>query len=156
MARPVKPGWITAKTADINDLYERSVQCPESEVDLIFQAWRELRDREPKSIREDFCGTSEVAREWVGRNEYCTVVGVDLDPAVLDWARAKMEAELSPQQLSRINLLEQDVVSVSTSSTPVDSVLAMNFSYYGLRNGLTCCGTSPLYTVRLLKMVCFC
>lgn len=133
MARPVKPGWITAKTADINDLYERSVQCPESEVDLIFQAWRELRDREPKSIREDFCGTSAVAREWVGRNEYCTVVGVDLDPAVLDWARVKMEAELSPQQLSRINLLEQDVMSVSTSSTPVDSVLAMNFSYYGFK-----------------------
>ena len=61
----VKPGWITAKTADINDLYERSVQCPESEVDLIFQAWGELWKREPVTIREDFCGTSAVAREWV-------------------------------------------------------------------------------------------
>ena len=54
MPRPIKPGWITAKTADINDLYERSVQCPESEVELIYQAWSELRDRKPTVIREDF------------------------------------------------------------------------------------------------------
>ena len=53
-SRPIKPGWITAKTADIHDLYERSVQCPESEVNLVYQAWRELRDRKPFIIREDF------------------------------------------------------------------------------------------------------
>ncbi len=131
MARPIKPGWITAKTADINDLYERSVQCPESEVDLIFQAWGDLRNREPVAIREDFCGTSAVAREWVRRNEQCTVLGVDLDSSVLEWAMCQIEAGLTPQQQSRITLVEQDVVS--TISDPVDCVLAMNFSYYGFK-----------------------
>ena len=85
MARPVKPGWITAKTADINDLYERSVQCPESEVDLLFQAWDELRGREPRTLREDFCGTAAIAREWVRRNDSCTVLGIDMDSEVLGW-----------------------------------------------------------------------
>lgn len=131
MARPIKPGWITAKTADINDLYERSVQCPESEVDLIFQAWGDIRKREPVTIREDFCGTSAVAREWVRRNEVCTALGVDLDSSVLAWATRQIEEGLTQQQQSRITLVEQDVVATVTD--PVDCVLAMNFSYYGFK-----------------------
>jgi len=132
MARPVKPGWITAKTADINDLYERSVQCPESEVNLIIQAWKELRNREPETIREDFCGTSAVAREWVQRNDTCSVIGVDLDGGVLEWARNRIDTELTEQQKSRVQLIKHDVVSVQ--SDPVDCVLAMNFSYYGFKD----------------------
>jgi len=132
MARPVKPGWITAKTADIYDLYERSVQCPESEVSLIYQAWRELRDRRPTVVREDFCGTSAVAREWVKQNDTNRVVGVDLDPSVLGWARNKMSPELTGDQISRINLIEHDVFTVEIP--PVDCTLAMNFSYYGFKN----------------------
>ncbi len=131
MARPVKPGWITAKTADINDLYERSVQCPESEVDLIIQAWDELRNRQPSNIREDFCGTSAVAREWVGRNDTNSVLGVDLDEDVLAWAQNKINNELTEDQASRILLVKQDVMHVD--SDPVDCVLAMNFSYYGFK-----------------------
>jgi len=131
MARPVKPGWITAKTADINDLYERSVQCPESEVDLLFQAWDELRGREPRTLREDFCGTAAIAREWVRRNDSCTVLGIDMDSEVLEWARRRIQLELTPQQQNRITLLKQDVVS--TRFEKVDCVLAMNFSYYGFK-----------------------
>jgi hypothetical protein len=131
MARPVKSGWVTAKTADINDLYERSVQCPESEVDLIFQAWRELRGRPPVSIREDFCGTSAVAREWVTRNDSCTAIGVDLDKKTLGWARNKINADLTEQQQERVSLIQDDVVNFSGGC--VDCVLAMNFSYYGFK-----------------------
>ena len=49
MARPVKPGWITAKTADINDLYERSVQCPESLEQLKYLLDRKLTPQESVS-----------------------------------------------------------------------------------------------------------
>ncbi len=129
--RPVKPGWITAKTADINDLYERSVQCPESEVDLLLQAWDELRNRVPTFIREDFCGTSAVAREWVCRNSSNTVLGVDLDEGVLAWAQNKINKELDEDQRSRVTLVNQDVMNVGSS--PVECVLAMNFSYYGFK-----------------------
>jgi len=131
MARPIKPGWITAKTADINDLYECSVQCPESEVDLILQAWKELRNRTPLTIREDFCGTSAVAREWVQRDDSCSVVGIDLDPETLKWATLKMEQELTEGQRARVSLIQQDVMD--TQSPQVDCVLAMNFSYYGFK-----------------------
>ncbi len=131
MARPVKEGWITAKTADINDLYERSVQCPESEVDLIYQAWDELRGRKPTHIREDFCGTSAVAREWVCRNNSNTVMGVDLDEGVLAWAQNKINKELTGEQAERILLVKQNVMSVEAE--PAECVLAMNFSYYGFK-----------------------
>ena len=131
MGRPVKPGWITAKTADTNDLYERAVQCPESEVDLVIQAWNELRTRQPSRIREDFCGTSAVAREWVSRNNTNTVLGVDLNEGVLKWAQDKIDRDLTDCQSSRIELTKQDVMCVD--SGPVDCVLAMNFSYYGFK-----------------------
>ena len=124
-----KRGWITSENADINDLYERSVQCPESEVDLVYQAWAELRGRKPHTIREDFCGTSAVAREWVKRDEQNCVWGVDLDPEVLQWARLRMDDELSPEQRLRVKLSEEDVLRVAGDK--VDSVLAMNFSYFG-------------------------
>jgi hypothetical protein len=129
--RPVKAGWITAKTADINDLYERSVQCPESEVDLILQAWKEIKGRLPRAIREDFCGTSAVAREWVRRDGLNTVLGVDLDDDVLCWAQNKINKELTQDQISRIKLVKQDVMHVDAD--PVECVLAMNFSYYGFK-----------------------
>jgi len=129
--RPTKSGWITAKTADINDLYERSVQCPESEVDLIYQAWDEIRGKKPLVIREDFCGTSAVAREWVCREDQNVVVGVDLDADVLRWAEERMQKELTPAQVDRITLLNHNVLTVQTD--PSDCILAMNFSYYGFK-----------------------
>lgn len=133
--RPIKPGWITAKTADINDLYERSVQCPESEVNLIYQAWNEIRGRKPITIREDFCGTSAVAREWVRRDGVNTVVGVDLDAKVLNWARNRAGKELTPEQMGRLDLVEHDVMTIQSDST--DCILAMNFSYYGFKDRAT-------------------
>lgn len=126
--RPTKPGWITAKTADINDLYERSVQDPEAEIDLVLQVWDEFRGRPPVIIREDFCGTSAVAREWVRRADKNIAVGVDLDKKVLEWGRRRAEEELTQEQRSRVSLIQQDILEVAAE--PADCVLAMNFSYY--------------------------
>lgn len=128
MARPRPKGWITAKTADINDLYERAVQCPESEVDLVDQAWKELRGRTCQSIREDFCGTAAVAREWVRRRDDNTVIGIDLDTDVLAWTHNCISKELTEDQARRITIINGDVME--TTCEPVDCALAMNFSYY--------------------------
>jgi SAM-dependent methyltransferase len=121
-------GHLTAKRCDRFDLYEKSVQEPEAECDLIDQIWRERRDRRCESIREDFCGSAAVCMEWVKRRRAHTALGVDLDPDVLAWARSRIPQRLTPEQASRITLLQDDVMTVSTA--PVDSVLAMNFSYY--------------------------
>ena len=121
-------GWLTAKKCDRYDLYERSVQEPEGEVDLVEQVWKEQRDRRCLSIREDFCGSACVCMEWVKRRRDHGAVGVDLDPAVLKWARDRIPQRLTREQAVRVELVQADVLTVETE--PVDSVLAMNFSYY--------------------------
>jgi len=126
-----KRGWITAENADIHDLYERSVQCPGGEIDLIHQAWRELRGRAPKTIREDFCGTCAVSREWVKKNEENVAFCVDKDRGVLGWARARCEELLLEHQKKRLLLVEGCVENSDINN--IDCVLAMNFSYYGFK-----------------------
>lgn len=125
--KKLKKGWRTAATADIHELYELSVQEPEAECDLIDQVWKEKRGRHARHIREDFCGTAVVAMEWVKRRRDNTAVGVDLDPEVLNWGRARIPERLTESQAGRLTLIEGDVLT--TRSEPVDSVLAMNFSY---------------------------
>jgi len=121
-------GWLTAKKCDRFDLYEKAVQEPESEVDLVEQIWKEQRDRRCLSIREDFCGSACVCMEWVKRRRDHGAVGVDLDPAVLKWAQDRIPQRLTREQQGRVELVQADVLTVETE--PVDSVLAMNFSYY--------------------------
>lgn len=129
--RSIAKGWKTASTSDIHDLYEQSVQEPEAECDLIDQVWSELRDRKCVHIREDFCGTSAMAMAWIKHRPENTAVCVDLDAEVLEWARKRIPDRLTPEQAKRLTLIEGDVRATPTE--PVDSVCAMNFSYYLLR-----------------------
>ena len=121
----------TAAASDRHELYELSVQEPEAEVDLIEQVWKEQRGRPCRHVREDFCGTAAVCAEWVQRHADNTAIGVDLDRSVLAWSHERLESRLTEEQRRRMTLLEGDVLKVHTD--PVDSVLAMNFSYYLLR-----------------------
>jgi len=130
-ARTKRRGWRTASTSDIHDLYERSVQEPDAEGELIDQVWREQRDRLATSIREDFCGTAAASMAWVRRRRANTAIAVDIDPAVLDWGRQRLRKRLTPSQARRLTLVEGDVMKTLTK--PVDSVLAMNFSYFIFR-----------------------
>jgi cyclopropane fatty-acyl-phospholipid synthase-like methyltransferase len=66
--------------------------------------------------------------EWVKRRRSHTALGVDLDPSVLKWATQKIPSRLTKEQAMRVRLIEADVMTVETE--PLDSVLAMNFSYY--------------------------
>lgn len=126
--QPLKKGWKTAAKSDIHDLYEQSVQDPEAECELIDQVWKELRGRKCVQVREDFCGTAAMSAAWVKHRAGNTAVGVDLDTEVLAWAKNKLETRLDDDQRKRISLIEGDVRSTPTQ--PVDSVCAMNFSYY--------------------------
>jgi cyclopropane fatty-acyl-phospholipid synthase-like methyltransferase len=60
------------------------------------------------------------------------VLGVDLDEKVLAWAQNKIDKELTKDQCSRVSLVKQDVMHVDAD--PVECILAMNFSYYGLKD----------------------
>ena len=119
---------MTAKEADILDLYERSVQDPSHEVEFIAQVWDELRGRTCTAIREDFCGTAAVCRTWAEQDSSHTAVGVDLDQLTLDWATAKIEQTLSEDAQSRVTLIHGDVMSTPLDKT--ECLLATNFSYF--------------------------
>ncbi len=123
-----KVPWLNAENSDRHELYEKSVQEPQAECNLIDQVWSEQRNRKCRSIREDFCGTAAVCMEWVKRRKRNTAVGVDLDAEVLDWGRGRMPKRLNADQRKRIRLIQDNVLKVETE--PVDSILAMNFSYF--------------------------
>ena len=126
--QPKKKGWKTAKGADLLELYELSVQEPESEIDIIDQIWQEQRERGASRLREDFCGTAAISIEWVKRRESNIAVGVDLDAPTLEWTKNRLEDKLDDDQRSRLELIEGDVLSTKTD--PCDTILATNFSYF--------------------------
>jgi hypothetical protein len=117
-----------AERADVHDLYEEAVQSVDSEVEFMHDAFLQLRGREAQSFREDFCGTASACCEWVRKTPHGFAVGVDKDPAVLDWGRKNRVARLAEKDRARIKLLEGDVRRVESDT--VDVIGAFNFSYY--------------------------
>ncbi|MCG6939974.1 MAG: class I SAM-dependent methyltransferase [Thiohalocapsa sp.] len=121
-----------AEQADPQRLYERSVQCPEAEVDFLAATFHRLRGRDARHLREDFCGSAAVCCEWVRRHAGNTALGLDLDPAVLAWAAAHNLPALDADQRRRIRLCQTDVLTAPTDGG-LDLVAAMNFSYWLFR-----------------------
>ncbi len=125
-------GPTMADLADRYVYYEDSVQCVESEIDFVDTTFLKLRKRLGKSLREDFCGTTNTSCEWIQRRETNTAISVDLDDEVLEWGRQNKVAKLTSDQAKRITIMNDNVLSVKTK--PVDIVLAMNFSYWILKS----------------------
>ncbi|MEL7535541.1 MAG: class I SAM-dependent methyltransferase [Pseudomonadota bacterium] len=126
----MKPKTMAEK-ADIHELYEKSVQDVEAEVDFVSETYEELRGRDPVSIREDFCGTASACCEWVRRGDERIAVGVDFDRDTLDWGRANRLSRLSDEQRTRVKLVEANVLTVDESG--FDVIVAFNFSYWTFR-----------------------
>lgn len=124
---PLKRQLLAAQ-ADRHYLYQESVQDTESEIDFVEETWAQLRDRPAELLREDFCGTANTACEWIRRDPAHYAIGVDLDAEVLEWGRLNNLEQLDSDQLSRIHLLQDNVLD--TTPALADIVLAMNFSYY--------------------------
>lgn len=123
-----KPGRTMAQAADKHDLYERSVQCVDAEIDFVDNTFQQLRQRVPHQLREDFCGTTNTSCEWVKRRPDNIAHCVDLDAGVLDWGRRNKIARLEEDAASRMHLYNDNVLTAEVR--PMDIVLAMNFSYW--------------------------
>jgi len=121
-------GPSMAELADRHVCYEDSVQCVESEIDFVDATYKKLRKRNGKTLREDFCGTTNTSCEWIRRRKTNTALSIDLDEEVLEWGRKNKISTLSPEQKKRITVINDNVITVKTD--PVDIVLAMNFSYW--------------------------
>jgi len=124
--KPTKP--TLAEQADIHELYEDSVQSVETEIEFLQTTFRDLRQRDAKSFREDFCGTASASCEWVRTGEDHYAIGVDIDGDVLEWGRSNRVGRLPEASRPRVQLLNDDVMAVTAG--PVDIVGAFNFSYW--------------------------
>lgn len=119
-----------AEQADRHVLYQEAVQCVEAEIDFVDETYEAMRGRAATTLREDFCGTANTACEWIRRRPTNRAVGVDLDGDVLAWGRENNIGALAEGK-DRIQLLEENVLTVETEK--MDVVLAMNFSYWIIR-----------------------
>jgi cyclopropane fatty-acyl-phospholipid synthase-like methyltransferase len=120
-----------ADLADRHVYYENSVQCVESEIDFVDATFTKLRRRKAKSLREDFCGTTNTSCEWIKRRNTNTAISVDLDDEVLQWGKKNKISKLSNEQAKRITVINDNVLTIKTE--PVEILLAMNFSYWLLK-----------------------
>ncbi len=117
-----------AEQADLHALYQESVQNAEFELDFMEATFKEWTGREARSMREDFCGTALSSVEWVKRHEKNTAIGIDYEQSVLDWGRDNNIAKMNADQLSRIELVNANVLDVETGK--YDAIQAFNFSYW--------------------------
>ncbi len=120
-----------ADRADRHALYQRAVQDPSWEVGFMAETFASVRGREPKRLREDFCGTALFACAWVKSDPAHEAIGVDLDGEVLAWSRTHNVVKLPPAAQKRLTLLQADVLEAR--SEPADIVAAFNFSYWVFR-----------------------
>ena len=93
-AKAAKRKPTMAETADIHELYEESVQNVEHEVEFLQKTFEDLRGRKAYLLREDFCGTASASCQWVRQGEEFQAIGVDIDPAVLEWGRVNRVGRL--------------------------------------------------------------
>ena len=120
-----------ASLADIADkyaLYGESVQEPANEAEFFTKTYKTLNGREPRILREDFCGTHAVCCEWIKLHPDNVAYGVDLDPEPLAWGKANLQPKLTDEQRSRITLYEDDVRS--DAEVKADVLAAQNFSFW--------------------------
>ena len=125
-AKSAKP--TMAALADRHELYQESVQDSEFELDFVQDTFKDLRGRKPVTLREDFCGTARTACVWTKRGSENRSWGVDFDKEVLDWGRKHNLNKLKGKQKARVELIQDDVLTVKTPQ--VDVCLAFNFSYW--------------------------
>ncbi len=125
---------LNAKNADRYDLYQRSVNSPETDVDFLTEVFEDLRGRPLRHLREDFCGTSLLSAEFLSRSPENTVEGADLDPEPMAWGQLRNFGKVEDGH-SRMKFHLMDVRDRSDKRP--DLTTAQNFSYFGFHDRAT-------------------
>lgn len=128
MTSPKKPAVrYTAKNSDKHALYQLAVQSPVEDARFLARLYRSIRRREPRHLREDFCGTALLCAAWVRGRRERTAEGHDLSGPTLAWGRRHNFPPLGARA-ARIELVQADV-RTSSRRRP-DVRCAQNFSYF--------------------------
>jgi len=108
--------------------YESSVQSPDTDVEFFEKTFKKIKGRKALTLREDFCGTHAISCEWIKLGKDKKAFGVDLDPDPIAYGKEVHEAKLNEEQLSRLRVLEKNVLDKDLPKA--DIVSASNFSYF--------------------------
>ena len=108
--------------------YEKSVQNPSNEVEFFNAKYKELTGNEPKTLREDFCGTAAISCAWVDQSPEHKAWGIDLDPEPIEYGKETHLAKLDTEAQKRMKYIEGNVLN--SGSPTVDICFAFNFSYF--------------------------
>lgn len=115
-------------TFDKYALYHKAVQSADGDVVFLRQVYKDLRKKDPRIFREDFCGTFALSCEWVKLHPEFQAIGIDLDPEPIEYGRAKYLPKLKDHQQKRLKIVEANVLEPGLGQA--DILAAMNFSYF--------------------------
>jgi len=118
---------LSAQTADKHDLYQRSVQSPDTDALFFSEHFQKTNGRPLRLFREDFCGTAAMSCEFVKLHRENHAIGVDLHAPTLAWGKKNNIDKLKPAQRPRVTTLEANVLDICEPKA--DMIAATNFSY---------------------------
>jgi len=130
--KPASRHRYTAATADKYELYQLAVQSPDTDVDFLTETYESINGKQPRHLREDFCGTSLICAEWVTRDPENTAEGYDLDPEPIEWGKEHNFDKV--RKLGRednVSLYVEDARAPGRKAPDVR--IAQNFSYWLFR-----------------------
>jgi hypothetical protein len=116
------------KTFDKYWYYNKSVQSADVDVQFFRKTYKELRSKDPKVFREDFCGTFKLSCEWARLDKNFQSIGIDLDPEPIAYGKDHYLTELSESEQARIQIHQANVLDADLPKA--DIIAACNFSYF--------------------------
>jgi hypothetical protein len=117
-----------SETFDKYWYYKNSVQSPDTDVEFLRNTYREIRGKDPTTLREDFCGTFAICCEWVKLSPKLKAFGIDLDSEPIEYGYNNYLPHLSPSQQDRVKILQENVLNPGLPRA--DIIAAMNFSHF--------------------------
>lgn len=118
----------TPKPFDKYEYYEKSVQNPSNEVEFFNDKYFEIKNKKPKTLREDFSGTGAISCEWAKQSPEHHAWAIDLDPEPVEYGKKHHLAKLDKAAQKRVSYILDNVLNVETPK--VDVCFAFNFSYF--------------------------
>lgn len=109
-------------------LYKKSVQSPDIDVKFFKKTYKELKGKEAKLFREDFCGTFSLCCEWSKLDPQYKAIGVDLDPEPIEYGFENYFSKLKEDEQKRIEILNANVLDPELPKAHI--IAALNFSYF--------------------------
>ena len=117
---------------DKYDAYTRSVQSPREDARFLRLLYRNVNKAEPRTMREDFCGTFALCCEWAKLGSDKRAIGVDIDPEPLQYGEMRHLRQLPIEAQHRVRIHEGDVLKSSILKS--DIICALNFSYFAFQD----------------------